>query len=189
MTERLRDIIYFSSLCSCEKGWKGHCYRCAEEKIINARFLILTSIILAAKKVGHFIKTTGAKVAKFGLKVVETAGKVIGKAVGFLPGIGKPLGKAIEGASKVAGVISDRIKVKLPKKLEKGVNVMDKINKVTGFIPRRREFSEEEIFQQRDIDEAYFEERDDIALENREISYFEVDERDIYERYYDLDEE
>ena len=36
-------------------------------------------------------------------------------------------------------------------------------------------------------DEAYhFEERDDISLENREESYPEVYERDIYERY-DLD--
>ena len=145
--------------------------------------------MLAAKKVGNFMKTTGAKVAKFGLKLYQTTAKVVGKAVGFIPVIGKPLGKVIEGASKVAGVISDHIKVKLPGQLEKGVNVMNKVNKITGFIPRRREFSEEEVFEQRDIDESYFEERDDIALENREDSYFEVEERDIYERYYDIDEE
>ena len=39
---------------------------------------------------------------------------------------------------------------------------MNVMNKVVGYIPR--EFSEDEGFQQRDIDEAYhFEERDDIA--------------------------
>ena len=49
------------------------------------------------------------------------------------------------------------------------------------YIPR--EFSEEEGFQERDIDEAYhFEERDNISLENREESYSEVNERDFYER-------
>ena len=93
------------------------------------------------------MKTTGAKVAKFGLKVVETAGKAVGKAAGFFPGIGKPIGKAVEGVSKVAGVISDHIKVKLPNKLEKGMNIMNKANQVMDYIPRRREFSEEEAFQ------------------------------------------
>jgi len=64
------------------------------------------------------------------------------------------------------------------------MKVMDKADQIMGYIPRRREFSEEEAFQQRDIGETYhFEERDDIALENRDKSYFE---RDIYERY-DLD--
>lgn len=45
------------------------------------------------------------------------------------------------------------------------------------------QLSEEETFQQRDISEAYFEEHDEVALENREESYFETNERDIYERY------
>ena len=114
-------------------------------------------------------------------------GEVVGKVVGFIPGIGKPLDRAIEGVTKVAGVISDHIHVKLSPKLEKGMKVMDKADKIMGYIPRRREFSEEDAFQQRDISEAYqFEERDDAALENREESYFEANERDIYERY-DLD--
>jgi hypothetical protein len=141
-------------------------------------FLILTSIIiLAAKKVGHFIKTTGAKIAKFGLKVVESVGKVVGKVIGFIPGIGKPIDRAIEGISKVAGVISDKIHVRLGKKLDKGMNVMNKADKIMDYIPRRRDLSEEEAFQQRDISEAnYFEERDYIALENREESYFDTNE-------------
>jgi hypothetical protein len=150
--------------------------------------LILTSIlILAAKKVWHFVKTTGAKILKFGLKIVESVGEVAGKIIGFIPGIGKPIDRAIEGLSKAAGAISDRIHVKLSAKLEKGMKVMDKADKIMSYIPRRRDFSEEEAFQQRDISEAYyFEERDDIPLENREESYFEAYERDIYERY-DLD--
>jgi hypothetical protein len=99
-------------------------------------FLILTSIIiLAAKKVGHFIKTTGAKIAKFGLKVVESVGKVVGKVIGFIPGIGKPIDRAIEGISKVAGVISDHIHAKLGKKLQKGLNVMKKASQIMGYIP------------------------------------------------------
>ena len=69
--------------------------------------------------------------------------------------------------------------------MAKGMDIMNKSNKVMGYMPR--EFSEEEGFQQRDINEAYqFEERDDIALENREESYSEVYGRDFYERY-DLD--
>ena len=44
------------------------------------------------------------------------------------------------------------------------MNLINRPNKVTmDYIPR--EFSEEEGFQERDIDEAYhFEERDDISL-------------------------
>jgi hypothetical protein len=160
-------------------------------KCINARFLILTSIItLAAKKVGNFAKTTGAKVAKFGLKVAQSVGEVAGHIASFIPAIGKPIQAAIHGASAVAGVVSDHIHAKLSPKLQKGMKVMNKANKVMSYIPRRRELSEEEAFQQRDINEAsYLEERDDydIALENREDdSYFEAYERDIYERY-DLD--
>jgi len=134
-------------------------------------------IVTAAKKVGHFMKTTGAKIAKFGLKVVESVGEVVGKVVGFIPGIGKPIDRAIEGISKVAGVISDKIHVSLGKKLDKGMDVMNKADKIMSYIPRRRDLSEEEAFQQRDISEAnYFEERDYIALENREESYFDAGE-------------
>ena len=112
-------------------------------------------------------------------------GDVVGKVAGFIPAIGKPIDRAIEGVSKVAGVISDHINVKLPGNLQKGMDVMNKADQIMGYIPRRREFLEEEGFQQRDIGEAYlFEERDDTALENREESYYE---RDIYERYYDQD--
>ena len=146
-------------------------------------------ITLAAKKVGNFVKTTGAKVAKFGLKVVQSVGEVVGHVASFIPAIGKPIQQAIHGVSEVAGVVSDHIHAKLSAKLQKGMNVMNKADKVMSYIPRRRELSEEEDFQQRDISEAnHLEERDDYdtALENREESYFEAYERDIYERY-DLD--
>ena len=132
------------------------------------------------------MKTTGAKVAKFGLKVVQSWEKAGAKVVRFIPGIGKPLSKAMEGVSAAAGAISDRIKVKLPGKLEKGMKVMNKANKVMDYIPR--EFSEKENFQQRDFDEAYLlEERDDFDLENREDSYSDVYERDLFDERYDLD--
>ena len=181
-------------------------------------------MILAAKKVGHFVKTTGAKIAKFGLKVVQSVGEVVGHVASFIPGVGKGIQQAIHGVSKVAGVVSDHIHANLGKKLEKGMKVMNKANKVMDFIPREeeafqerddhihvnlgghldkgmkivnkpvkvtgyvpREFSEEEAFQERDISDEYLEERDDTALENREDSYFEAYERDIYEEGYDLD--
>ena len=127
------------------------------------------------------MKTTGAQAAKFGLKIVQTGGEALGKAAAFVPGVGKPIGKALEGISKVAGVISDKINVKLPSKLQKGMDVMNKANEIMEFIPRRREYSDE-AFQQRDISEAYyFEERDDVALENPEEPYFEANERDIWD--------
>lgn len=126
------------------------------------------------------MRTQGSAVAKFGFKVAESVGEVVGHAAAFIPAIGKPIQEAIHGASEVAGFVSDHIKAKLSNKLQKGVNIMNKADKVMSYIPTRRDFSEEEAFLQRDIS---FEERDDIALENRGESYFEVNERDIYEGY------
>jgi len=139
----------------------------------------------AVTKVGNFVKKEGAAVAKFGLKVVQSVGEVVGHVASFIPAIGKPIQQAIHGVSEVAGFASDHIKAKLSSKLQKGMKVMDKADTVMGYIPRRRDFSEEEAFLQRDIGEEYFEERDidDIALENREESYFELYERDIYDGY------
>ena len=137
-------------------------------------------MILAAKKVGKFVKNNGAKVAKFGLKVVQSVGEVAGHVASYIPGVGKPVQQAIHGVSTVAGVASDHIHAKLSKKLNQGMKVMNKADKVMSFIPR-----EEDAFEQRDISDgfsSYFEERDDIELENREESYFEAYERDLYER-------
>ena len=131
------------------------------------------------------MNTTGAQVAKFGLKIVQSAGQAAGKVAVFIPGVGKPVGKALEGVSKLAGFASDHINVQLPGKLQTGMNVMNTADQIMDYIPKRREFSGQEDFQQRDIDEAhYFEERDDVALENREESYFDAEawaeEREIY---------
>ena len=179
-------VISFVSHWSlvAQKAWKGVKKGALTRKCINAKFLILTLIfILAANKVKNFVKTTGAKVAKFGLKVVQSVTNVVGHVASFIPAIGKPIQQAIRGVSKAAGAISDHIRAKLSPKLEKGMKIMNKANKVMGFIPRRRDL-EEDAFQQRDIGEAnYFEERDDISLENREESYFEANERDNYELY------
>jgi hypothetical protein len=88
---------------------------------------------------------------------------------------------AADGVSKVAGTISDKINAKLPGGLEKGVQFLEKADNIVDSIPRRRDFSEEEAFQQRDISEAYyFEGRDDNALEDREESYLDAYERDIF---------
>ena len=144
-------------------------------------------MILAAQKVGHFIKTTGAKIVKFGLKVVESVGKVIGKALEVIPGVGKTLERAVAGVSKIAGVISDHIHVKLGKKLEKGMKVMNKANKIMSFIPRRRDLSEVEAVQQLEIGDAYYSE--EPALEHREESYFDADEhwQDAYDYNWGLE--
>ena len=72
----------------------------------------------------------------------------------------------MDGVSSVAGSISDRINVKLPSNWQKGMDVMNKADQIMNYIPKRREFIEEEAFQQRDISETYLEERDDVALEN-----------------------
>ena len=154
-------------------------------KCINARFLrlTLTSIkILATTNVRHFIKTNGPQDAKFGLKAVQTVGEAGGKVAAFVPGVGLPVDLAIEGVSTVAGEVSDNINVKLPSKMQTGMDVMNKANQIMDYIPRRREYSDEEAFQQRDISEAhYFEERDDVALESRDEPYFELNERDIWD--------
>jgi len=158
----------------------GHAIAHVAQKVGNG-------IKTAAKKVETFAKNQGAKIAKFGLKVVESVGEVAGHVASFIPAVGKPIQQAIHGVSTVAGVVSDHIHAKLSNKLEKGMKIMNKADKVMSFIPR--DFSEDEIFLQRDISEgysSYFEERDDLTLENREESYFEAIERDIYERY-DLD--
>jgi hypothetical protein len=86
----------------------------------------------AAKKVGHFVKTTGAKIAKFGLKVYATATKIAGRVASFIPGIGKPISKALSGVSKVANFASDKIHANLGSKLEKGISVMNKIQNPVG---------------------------------------------------------
>ena len=154
--------------------------------------------ILAARKVDKFVKTTGAKIVKFGAKVIETGAEVIGHIAGFIPEIGKPIQEAIHGVAKAAGAVADHVKANLGKKLQKGFDIMSTANTVMGYIPLRREFLEEEAFPrdfmdseeeahyQRDFMDpysSYFEERDDMELENREDSYFELYERDIYDDY------
>ena len=81
----------------------------------------------AAKKVGKFIQTTGGKIAKFGLKIYATATKIGSRLANFIPGVGKGISKAIDAASRVANFISDKIPVKLGKKLERGMKIMDTI--------------------------------------------------------------
>jgi hypothetical protein len=81
--------------------------------------------ISAAQKVGNFVKTTGAKVAKFGLQVTSTAASVGAKV--FIPGVGKTVSTALNVESKVTGFASNAIHAKLSPKLQKGMNIMNKI--------------------------------------------------------------
>ncbi|KAF8172889.1 hypothetical protein BJ912DRAFT_992994 [Pholiota molesta] len=101
------------------------------------------------QKVGKWFKTTGAKIAKFGLKVISTLGKVASKVVGFvLPGAGKVIGKGLEAASYGLDKASAAIHVSLGAKLDKGMKVMDKVDKYVGYVPR-------------DLSAGEFDERDD----------------------------
>jgi hypothetical protein len=134
-----------------------------------------SGIKTAAKKVGNFVKTTGAKIAKFGFKVVQSVGMAIGDVASFIPDVGKPLQQAINGVSKVAGVVSDHIHAKLSAKLNKGMSVMNTANKIMSVV--RRDLSDEETFQQRDISDTYYSgeaDWDDISL-TLEHSYFDND--------------
>lgn len=78
------------------------------------------------------MKTTGAKIAKFGLKVISTVQSVASKVAKFIPGIGKPISAALNGASKVSNLASNKIHVSLGKKLDKGMKIMDKIRNPVG---------------------------------------------------------
>jgi len=133
----------------------GNAIKSAAEKvgagIKKAAAKVGNGIKTAAKAVEHFAQTTGAKIVKFGTKVVQTVGEVVAKAASFIPDIGKPLEKAIDGVSKVAGVVSDHIHANLSPKLQKGMKVMNAANKVMSYFRR-----DEEGFQQRDISDAYY---------------------------------
>jgi hypothetical protein len=72
------------------------------------------------------LKTTGAKIAKFGLKIISTAQSIAAKVVGFIPGL-KGVGKAIKAMSMGTNALSEKIHVSLGAKLDKGMRVMDKI--------------------------------------------------------------
>jgi len=110
----------------------------------------------AAKKVAKFAKTTGAKIAKFGLEVVSTAESVASKVAKFIPGVGKPISAALTGMSKVTGLASDKIHANLGSKLQKGMDVMKKIqNPVGGAAGKvlnalRREMAEDAVLFERD---------------------------------------
>ena len=106
--------------------------------IINI-FIILLYLVAqkAVAKVGDFVKHTAAKVVKFGLKVASGVQQLAGTVAGFIPGVGKPIGKALQAESKVTGAISDKIHANLGKKLDKGVNVINKAQKIMGYMGRR----------------------------------------------------
>jgi hypothetical protein len=86
-----------------------------------------TAPISAAKKVGNFLKTTGAKIAKFGLEVVSTAASVASKFAKFIPVVGKAVSTALKVESKVTGAVSNAIHANLSPKLQKGMSVMGEI--------------------------------------------------------------
>lgn len=81
----------------------------------------------AVQKVGNFVKTTGAKIAKFGLQVLSTATSIASKVAKFIPVVGKVVSTALKAESKVEEIASDAIHVQLSKKLTTGISVLKKI--------------------------------------------------------------
>jgi len=108
-----------------------------------------SGIHTVVKKAGTFVRHA-AGAAKFGLKVLASVTEAASKVAGFIPGFGKPLGKVLEGVSKASNIISDKIHAHLNGKLEEGMEIMNKADKIMGYIPRRRDLSAEDGFQQWD---------------------------------------
>ncbi|KIK03997.1 hypothetical protein K443DRAFT_676314 [Laccaria amethystina LaAM-08-1] len=86
----------------------------------------------AVKKVGTFVKTTGAKIAKFGLKVASAAAGVLSTVSRFIPGVGPGLSAAFKGASAAANAGSNAIHANLGKKLDKGMKVLNIVKDPIG---------------------------------------------------------
>ncbi|EDR11197.1 uncharacterized protein LACBIDRAFT_384346 [Laccaria bicolor S238N-H82] len=84
------------------------------------------------QKVGQFIKTTGAKIAKFGLKIVSAAAGVLGTVARFIPGIGTGLSAALKGVQKGTDAASNAIHANLGSKLEKGMKALNIIGDPIG---------------------------------------------------------
>ncbi|PPQ95679.1 hypothetical protein CVT26_008330 [Gymnopilus dilepis] len=76
----------------------------------------------AFHKVGHFFKTTGAKIAKFGLKIAAAGASIISKAARFIPGIGTGISTALKGIATGVNAASNKIHANLGKKLGKVAN-------------------------------------------------------------------
>lgn len=83
-------------------------------------------------KAGHWIKENGAKVAKFGLKVISTVASVASKVAKFIPGIGKPISTALDIGSKLTNLASKHIHADLPDNLKKHMDNMDKVQNPIG---------------------------------------------------------
>ncbi|KAF9479867.1 hypothetical protein BDN70DRAFT_920941 [Pholiota conissans] len=137
-----RDIVELvrrkSVIAKIKQGFKkmAHGIKRAAQKIGRGIKTGSDSLFgLAAKKVGHFMKTTGAKIVKVGLKIMATAGKIAAKVANFIPGIGKAVSKGIEAVSTVRDKISNAIHVNIGGKLGKAMHRMDKAQKVVGYIP------------------------------------------------------
>jgi hypothetical protein len=64
------------------------------------------------------VKTTGAKVAKFGLQVVSTATSVESKVAA---GVGKAVSTALNVESKATGLASNAVHANLGLELDKGI--------------------------------------------------------------------
>lgn len=70
------------------------------------------------------------------MKLYATGEKLAAKVAGFFPEFGgKALEKAMDLHAKVINTISDKIHAKEPARLQKGINVLGKINKYSSYAP------------------------------------------------------
>jgi hypothetical protein len=81
------------------------------------------------------VKKNGAKIAKFGLEVVSTEASVGSKVAKFIPGVGEGVSAALDVESTVTDIASNAIPADLGPQLDKGMQIMDKIQRPVGEYP------------------------------------------------------
>lgn len=82
------------------------------------------------------MQTTGAKIAKVGLKILSTIHKAVSKVIGWIPAIGKPLARVMDAEAEGENALSDKINVHIGGSLGHAMDNMSKAQKIMGYIPR-----------------------------------------------------
>jgi hypothetical protein len=99
--------------------------------MLYRRKSIFTKIKQGFQKAAHAVKTfvqhTGAKIAKFGLKLVAAGASVVSKALKFIPGVGTGLSMAVKGVAMGANAASNKIHANLGGKLGKVSKGLDDV--------------------------------------------------------------
>ncbi|KAF8886073.1 hypothetical protein CPB84DRAFT_1850216 [Gymnopilus junonius] len=65
------------------------------------------------QKAAHYLKENGAKIGKFGLKILAATASAAGRLTKFIPGVGTAVSMALKGVAMGANIASDKIHVHL----------------------------------------------------------------------------